>query len=70
MRAPENHNTTRNDQSLVSREVPAAAPAWVTRDLIKETLDTFESYYDEALTADDALEILINTVNLFDQLES
>lgn len=49
--------------------VPAGAPAWVTPELIRSTLDCWQSHFDEALTPEDALEILLNAAHLLDQLE-
>jgi hypothetical protein len=44
--------------------VPQGAPAWVTDELIQDTLDTFQSHYQKTLTPEDALEILVNVTNL------
>ncbi|MFW6039433.1 MAG: hypothetical protein ACOC9P_03045 [bacterium] len=49
--------------------VPAGAPTWVTPELIGATLDCWQSHYHEALTPEDALEILLNTAHLLDLLE-
>jgi hypothetical protein len=48
--------------------VPDGAPSWVTDELIKLTLDTFESHYEKTLTPEDALEIVTNMANLMDLL--
>ena len=40
--------------------VPSGAPAWITGELIVRTIDVWQPYYSEPLTADDALLILIN----------
>lgn len=40
--------------------VPPGAPAWVTVALIGQTLDTWQPYYKERLTSDDAFEIIMN----------
>ena len=41
------------------------APEWITLELMRDTLDTFQPYYAERLTADDANEMLRNVGNLF-----
>jgi hypothetical protein len=48
---------------------PGGTADWITPDLIADTLDTWQSHFPEALTADDAVEILINTARLLDALE-
>ena len=44
------------------------APAWVTPELLKSTLDTWQPYYEERLTNTDALEILMRIGQLVDAL--
>ena len=46
--------------------VPPGAPKWITGNEIEDTLRVWQRYYRQLLTADDALEILINVHNLFD----
>jgi hypothetical protein len=46
--------------------LPAGAPDWVTEDLIIETLETWQPYYNGSLTVEDALEILIGVTKLFE----
>lgn len=36
----------------------AASPVWITPALIADTLATWQPYYDQPLTEDDAIEIL------------
>ena len=50
-------------------EVPEGAPAWITPDLISQTLKTWQPYYPEALTERDALEILLHVGQLLEVLE-
>ncbi|NQU24047.1 MAG: hypothetical protein HQ567_22420 [Candidatus Nealsonbacteria bacterium] len=38
----------------------AGAPAWITPELIDDTIDTWQPYYEETLTAREALDILMN----------
>ena len=49
--------------------IPPETPAWITANLIRETLDTWQPYYDEELTLWDAIEILQNFGRLFDTLQ-
>lgn len=44
------------------------APAWVTEQLIANTLRVWQPFYTESLTAEDALEILLGVGQLFDVL--
>ena len=44
--------------------VPAGAPDWVTSDLLEQTIIIWQPYYDEALTVDDALEMLVGVGSL------
>jgi hypothetical protein len=51
-----------------NRRVPAGAPEWVTPDLIERTINVFQPKYNEPLTPELSLEIILNTVHLFDLL--
>ena len=42
-----------------------ALPVWITKAVIEDTLRTWQRYYRKPLTRDDAVEILLNTGNLF-----
>ncbi len=53
------------DAATAARAVPAGLPAWITADLIAETLRVWQPYYSEPLTAKDAIGILLNVGNLF-----
>ena len=48
--------------------VPPGAPSWVKADRIAETIRVWQPRYQELLTPDDALEILLNARNLLDVL--
>lgn len=48
--------------------VPPGAPKWITPEKIEDTLRVWQPRYKQLLTADDALEILINVRNLLDVL--
>ena len=49
--------------------MPPGAPSWITPELITDTLETWQPFYERDLTIDDALEILTNVGNLIDVLE-
>jgi hypothetical protein len=48
--------------------VPPGAPAWITAELIDETLRVWQPYYAEALTVEDAVGIMQAAGRLFDVL--
>jgi hypothetical protein len=54
--------------SLPSSTRPAGAPAWVTEELLAETVAAWQPYYAEDLTVEDALEILLAAGRLFEAL--
>ncbi|MDP1795969.1 MAG: hypothetical protein Q8K78_00735 [Planctomycetaceae bacterium] len=39
--------------------VPADAPAWITPELITSTLETWQPYYEDPLTPDDACAMIL-----------
>ena len=45
--------------------VPAGAPHWVTPELLTRTIEVWQPYYADSLTADDALGMILNVGNLF-----
>ncbi len=45
--------------------VPAGAPAWITPELLEQTLAVWQPYYDKTLTADDALGMILDVASLF-----
>lgn len=47
---------------------PPGSPKWITPEEIEDTLRVWQPRYKQLLTADDALEILINVRNLLDVL--
>jgi hypothetical protein len=49
--------------------VPEGTPPWVTAELIVDTIETWQPYYEEQLTSRDALEILLSVAHLVDALE-
>jgi len=44
------------------------APAWVTGELIDQTIRVWQPYYAIRLTRDDAVEIILNVGRLYDSL--
>jgi hypothetical protein len=50
--------------------VPPGAPAWVTADLIAETIRVWQPGYNEPITADEALGILLRVGQLFSDVNS
>ena len=55
----------RVDPDAAAWAVPAGLPAWITDDLIAETLRVWQPYYAQPLTPEDAIGILLNVGNLF-----
>jgi len=49
-------------------QVPADAPPWVSAELIELTLKTWQPYYRETLTPEDAAYIIMSVGRLFDVL--
>lgn len=60
-----------NDDVLSGKDTspPQGSPDWVTSDLIAQTIETWAPYYNDNLTPDDALEILMAVDRLFAVLE-
>ncbi len=48
--------------------VPEGAPAWITPPLIRETLATWQPFYRDSMTVDDAVTILKSVGRLFEVL--
>ena len=51
-------------------ELPPGTPSWVTQQLLMSTLDVWQPFYAEPLTAEDALEILLSASRVLDALEA
>jgi len=49
--------------------LPPGLPAWISAEAIADTLRTFQPYYEQTLTVDDAIEMLMAAGNLFDVLK-
>lgn len=48
--------------------LPPATPAWITPELVEQTLNTWQPYYQEPLTIDDAIGMIRNAGLMFDAL--
>lgn len=46
-------------------DVPPGTPAWITRDLVAQTLKVWQPYYKEPLSTQDAVTIVLNVGKLF-----
>jgi hypothetical protein len=49
--------------------VPAGAPAWITPEIVADTIETWQPYYAVPLTVADSLEILQSVSRLLDALQ-
>ena len=56
-------------QQLAGIPVSSGAPRWVTPELIADTIATWQPYYSDPLTAEDAVQILLSVARLVDALE-
>ena len=45
-------------------------PAWISSELIEDTIRVWQPYYDHRLTIDDAIQILIGVDRLLEVLQS
>ena len=50
--------------------LPPGTPAWITPKLVQSTLETWQPFYKEPLTLDDAVTILISVGRLFEVLST
>ena len=48
--------------------IPPGTPAWITPELVADTLRVWQPYYKEKLTTADAVEIMMNVSRLYDVL--
>lgn len=51
-----------------SLRLPAGTPAWITPELVELTLKTWQPYYKEPLTIDEAISMIRSAGLLFDAL--
>ncbi|HEY1598856.1 MAG TPA: hypothetical protein VGG64_04595 [Pirellulales bacterium] len=49
--------------------VPPALPAWITPELIEDTIQVWQPYYKEDLTVADAVAIMVNITELLAVLD-
>jgi hypothetical protein len=50
--------------------VPAGAPDWITPELVEATIRVWQPYYEEVLTAEEAVTMILDVGRLFDALSS
>ena len=58
----EEHKTTNHQATM-------CAPAWVTPELLADTIETWQPYYTERLTVADSLAILLTISRLIDAVQ-
>ena len=56
-------------RQLASAPISSGASRWVTPELIADTIATWQPYYDDPLTVEDAVQILLSVAQLVDVLE-
>ena len=56
-------------QACSAVALPPGIPAWIKAELVRDTIETWQPYYPDPLTVNDAIEILQNVGHLFDALE-
>jgi len=45
--------------------VPDGVPDWITVELIRQTLETWQPYYQDSLSVEDAITMILNVGQLF-----
>jgi hypothetical protein len=58
---------TSNDLAAIE-QICRGGPGWITPELIREAQETLQPYYAEALTPEDAMEMLLNMGGVFEVL--
>jgi hypothetical protein len=48
--------------------VPAGSPHWITPELVEATIRTWQPYYEEVLTPEEAVTMILTVGRLFDAL--
>ena len=48
--------------------VPAGAPDWITPELVEATIRVWQPYYEEVLTPEEAVTMILTVGRLFDAL--
>jgi hypothetical protein len=61
----------RNQQAVINTamSVPPGTPAWITGDLIEATIRVWQPYYNEPITSEVAVEMLIHVGQLLGALQ-
>ena len=62
------HLTQHAAVSTASASVPPATPAWITGDLIETTIRVWQPFYNEPITTEVAVDMLIRVGKLFGTL--
>jgi len=57
------------EYKATNHQAAACAPAWVTPDLLADTIETWQPYYAERLTVADSLEIFLTISRLIDAVQ-
>jgi hypothetical protein len=50
--------------------VPAGTPYWITPELVEATIRVWQPYYDEVLTPEEAVTMILNVGRLYEALSS
>lgn len=66
---PTDRATSKPMQAGRENQVPPGAPSWVTAELLRLTIDAFQSHFPEALNPQDALDMILSASRLMDALE-
>lgn len=45
--------------------LPPGTPQWITPELVRYTLEVWQPHYQQKLTVDDAIEMIVNAYNLY-----
>jgi hypothetical protein len=61
-------NSQRGEHSASADDPPRGAPVWITSDLIADTIATWQPYYGEPLTIDEAIAIIEEVGRLMESL--
>lgn len=62
-------NPSKKRPDGIRLELFAGKPTWVTPELVEETLQTWQPYYNQELSEADAIEILQSVGRLFDVMQ-
>ena len=57
------------EPKITDYQAATGAPAWVTPELLADTIETWQPYYTERLTVADSLEILLTMSRLIDAVQ-